>query len=85
MPFAQALDDLMQRCPSVRGAAFTDLDGEEVFRRIRAQRPELPVILASGLNVDEQRARLGSPGRVEYLKKPFSIEVLSDLVDKTLE
>ncbi len=30
MPFAQAISDLMRACPAIKGAAFTDLDGEEI-------------------------------------------------------
>ncbi|MCB9538468.1 MAG: hypothetical protein H6704_19625 [Myxococcales bacterium] len=48
MPFAQALDDLMQRCPSVRGAAFTDLDGEEIALEPSSARETLRLCAAYG-------------------------------------
>ncbi len=48
MPFAQALDDLMQRCPSVRGAAFTDLDGEEIALEPPSARDLLRLCAAYG-------------------------------------
>jgi len=47
-------------------------DGLEVCRRIRAERPDLPVIMLTALGEEEDRiAGLGT-GADDYLSKPFS-------------
>ena len=47
-------------------------DGLEVCRRIRAERPDLPIIMLTALGEEEDRiAGLGT-GADDYLSKPFS-------------
>jgi DNA-binding response OmpR family regulator len=50
-----------------------DLSGAEVFRRLRAVEPGLPVILSSGYSVDDEVERLGGEAGVQVLQKPFSL------------
>lgn len=64
---------------------FTDvrteggLDGYEFARRLRAERPRLPVILTSG-HLDESVASLVAP----FLAKPYRIETVIQLIQTQL-
>ena len=48
------------------------LDGLEVCRRIRAARPDLPVIMLTALGEEEDRIAGLDTGADDYLSKPFS-------------
>ena len=52
------------------------LDGHEVLRRIRARRPELPVLMLTAR--DELQSKVGAfdSGADDYLTKPFAFEEL---------
>ena len=56
------------------------MSGQETYRKIRAIRQELPVILMSGFAEDDAFSRLGETGLAGFLKKPFKAhELLSAL------
>lgn len=64
---AQADPDLV-----VLDVMLPGFDGLEVCRRIRAERPDLPIIMLTALGEEEDRiAGLGT-GADDYLSKPFS-------------
>lgn len=48
-----------------------DLPGEEVARRLRERRPDLPVILTTGADVTSAHASLSGGGAVGVLEKPY--------------
>ena len=52
-----------------------DIDGAATFRRLRAIRPELPILLYSGYDDDVATGCLGEP-RTAFLRKPFLLEDL---------
>lgn len=53
------------------------MNGIELQRRIRAERPELPVIFISAHNDDEIRQRAFDEGATSFLYKPFdALELL---------
>src|ERR1700728_2483549 len=53
------------------------INGIELQRLIRLQRPELPVIFISAHNDDETRKRAFEEGAVSFLYKPFdAVELL---------
>ena len=52
------------------------MDGIELQRRIRLERPQLPVIFISGHHDDAIRQRTLGGGAVEFLYKPFDGEDL---------
>ncbi len=61
------------------------MDGLELQRRMKAERPTLPVILISG-HVDEQlRERALREGSVAFLYKPFDGEELLRVIQRALE
>ena len=52
------------------------LDGSEVLHRIRATRPELPVIILTARDAVSERVRLLDLGADDYLVKPFALSEL---------
>jgi two-component system cell cycle sensor histidine kinase/response regulator CckA len=61
------------------------LDGEQVFREMRAIRPDVKAILTSGYNEQEATERFGGKGLSGFLQKPFQQESLSEMLRETLE
>jgi FixJ family two-component response regulator len=59
-------------------------DGIEVQRRIRLERPKLPVIFISGRQSAEAQKRALDEGAVEFLYKPFDAVGLLDVVQAAL-
>lgn len=57
-----------------------DIDGWEVARRLRAERPSLPLVIASGFFKKGAAAQAALEGPVAYIDKPYQIpEVLQRL------
>jgi PAS domain S-box-containing protein len=54
--------------------SMPDMGGEEAFLEMRAIRPELPVILASGFSQEFASIRFSAPGSAGFLRKPYSPE-----------
>jgi len=71
-------------CAVVLDMTMAGLSGAEVLRRIRAQRPELPVILTSGYSRDDAVARLGGDGPSAFVPKPYRPEHLAAKVRESL-
>ncbi|MEI9890112.1 MAG: response regulator [Caulobacteraceae bacterium] len=53
-----------------------DMSGEEVARRLRLRRPDLPVILTTGADASRARANLAGEGSVGVLEKPYQFNDL---------
>lgn len=53
-----------------------DLDGEETFAELRRIRPDVPVVLCSGLLSQELRGRLASQGFAGFMQKPYGVDAL---------
>jgi two-component system, cell cycle sensor histidine kinase and response regulator CckA len=62
-----------------------DLDGEAVFNVLRAIRPDIKVLFASGFYLIEQASSLLSKGTTDFLQKPFSMHQLSTRVRRMLD
>ncbi len=60
------------------------MDGIEVQRRIRRERPEVPVIFISGRYSAETRQRALDEGAVEFLYKPFATLSLLEVIQAAL-
>ncbi|MBU0552023.1 response regulator [Myxococcota bacterium] len=60
------------------------LNGIEVFKRVHAQRPALPVILSSGYDREEALAGLRDGGPACYLQKPYTRSTLLRAVREAL-
>ncbi len=52
------------------------LSGEQVLQRIRARRPDLPVIVLTARDAVEDRVRVLNAGADDYVTKPFSFAEL---------
>jgi PAS domain S-box-containing protein len=61
-----------------------EMNGLEVARQIRALRPDMPVILTSGLSADLSREDLKAAGICELLKKPIGMNQLAEAVQGAL-
>jgi FixJ family two-component response regulator len=56
------------------------INGIELQRRIRTERPKLPVIFISAHNDDETRQRALDEGAASFLYKPFDAEELLEAI-----
>ncbi len=61
------------------------LDGEEALRRMRALNPQLRVILTSGFNEQAIIDRFAGRGLAGFLPKPFSVDMLLNMVRDAIE
>ena len=59
--------------------------GEELAWRILSARPQAYVILSSGYAADLGNIEHAYPGRVSFLQKPFSGEMLAQAVERIAE
>jgi PAS domain S-box-containing protein len=60
--------------------AMPGMRGEETFRRLKAIRPEVPVLLCSGFDELEAARRFQSGGIAGFLKKPYTVVQLAEKV-----
>jgi len=63
---------------------LTDINGGEVFDRIRAIDPDVRVLLASGYSLEGEAAGILERGCDDFIQKPFTIEQLSRKVESLL-
>ncbi len=61
-----------------------DLNGEEVYKRIKSLKPDIKVLIASGYNVDFQAASLLKKGCNGFIQKPYNLNKLSKKLRKIL-
>jgi len=61
-----------------------NLRGDELLRRILSLNPEARVILSSGYSEKESYEHLLQIGKIEFIGKPFSIEILLGMVRSLL-
>lgn len=52
------------------------ITGAEVFERLRAIRPDVPVLLSSGFSLDGEAMDLLRRGCRGFIQKPFSLDQL---------
>lgn len=78
-------DSIAERDRLLAGASFaalvtdvmlTDGDGIESLDRVRAQAPDMPIIILSAQNTLDTAVRASDTGAFEYFPKPFDIEEL---------
>ncbi len=62
-----------------------DMGGGEVYEKIKAIKPEIKVLLASGYSVDGQAIELLERGCEGFIQKPFTIEELSDKIRQIMQ
>jgi FixJ family two-component response regulator len=61
------------------------MNGIELQRRVRVERPELPVIFISAHHDDESRQRALDDGAVKFLYKPFDGAELLGTIEAALK
>jgi FixJ family two-component response regulator len=61
------------------------MDGIELQRRIRRERPRLPVIFISAHYEDDVRQQALDGGAIEFLYKPFDADDLLGAIDHALK
>lgn len=61
------------------------MGGEEAFQKMRAIRPDLPVLLASGYSEQEAMAHFAGRGVAGFVSKPFEFAVLADKLRAIIE
>jgi DNA-binding response OmpR family regulator len=59
-----------------------DLPGHVLARMVRERRPRVPLILASGYPFDIGKLGLSNLDGVEFLHKPFTPAILTDMVKR---
>jgi CheY-like chemotaxis protein len=76
----QAVDVALRERPSMilMDVAMPGIDGLEAMRRIKAEIPTMPVVIASAHSMASDRERFLASGADRVLSKPFR---LSDLID----
>ena len=52
------------------------MDGLELLRQVKQQRPELPVMMVTAYGDDERRRRAGDLGAFEFVTKPVDFDLL---------
>jgi CheY-like chemotaxis protein len=58
-----------------------DRPGEELVAELKALRPELPIIIASGYTEDVLRSRVKTGDRLAFLTKPYDLASLQSAID----
>jgi CheY-like chemotaxis protein len=58
--------------------------GEQVFRDLRQDHPDLPILLMSGYAAEEMSARFTSETAARFIQKPFSAATLLAMVAKAI-
>ncbi|MDB4746567.1 response regulator, partial [Verrucomicrobia bacterium] len=61
------------------------MTGLELAEKLRATRPDLPVIVSSGYNNEPATANRGDVAEMMYLPKPYTIVDLAETVRKCLD
>ena len=59
-----------------------NMDGHALLKRIKAQRPDMPVLLMTAYGSVKKAVEAMREGAVDYLVKPFEAEVLVNLVSQ---
>jgi FixJ family two-component response regulator len=88
--FSSAEEFLQSGTLAVANCLITDvrmpgMDGIELQRRIRLERPELPVIFISAHQDDEARKRALDEGATKFLYKPFDGAELLRTIEAALK
>lgn len=81
--------EIFARAPGQFDAVLTDLTmpqlgGLELARRLRALRPDLPVVLMSGYLLGVEDRELRAAGVVQVVQKPFGVHALGEAVSRAL-
>jgi CheY-like chemotaxis protein len=62
-----------------------DIDGEEVYRRLKQVRPEVPVLMSSGYTAQEIGEPVADGGVDGFLQKPYTFAELATQVKALIQ
>ncbi len=69
---------------AITDVVMPDGDGLDLLPRLKAERPDLPVIVMSARNTLMTAIRANERGAYEYLPKPFDLDELTSTVERAL-
>jgi CheY-like chemotaxis protein len=80
----QAVDITFKERPSMilMDVAMPGIDGLEAMRRIKAEMPSLPIVIASAHSMASDRERFLAAGADNVLSKPFRLADLISIVER---
>jgi CheY-like chemotaxis protein len=58
------------------------MDGLELLRQVKEQRPQLPVMMVTAYGDDERRRRASQYGAFEFVTKPVDFDVLKSQLQR---
>lgn len=61
-----------------------DMDGIEILRRIRGERPNVPVLMLTAHGAMDTARRTMELGAYDYLTKPFDLPTLEKVIEEAL-
>ena len=87
--FSSAEEFLQSGTLTAAACVITDvrmpgMDGIELQRRIRLERPDLPIIFISARTSAETRQKILDEGAVDFLYKPFNAAELLEVIQAAL-
>ena len=80
----QAVDIALARKPAMilMDVAMPGIDGLEAMRRIKAEAPAMPIVIASAHSMASDRERFLAAGADNVLSKPFRLADLITMVEQ---
>ena len=80
----QAVDIALRERPGMilMDVAMPGIDGLEAMRRIKAELPAMPIVIASAHSMASDKERFLAAGADSVLSKPFRLADLVDVVQK---
>jgi CheY-like chemotaxis protein len=80
----QAVDVAFNQHPSMilMDVAMPGIDGLEAMRRIKAEMPKMPIVIASAHSMASDRERFLAAGADNVLSKPFRLADLIAIVER---
>jgi len=61
------------------------ISGMELFTRLKRQKPDVKMVLATGCSIGREDENLLNQGIAAFIQKPFSREQLAEVVKETLQ
>ena len=61
------------------------MSGRDLAKQLLAQRPGLPVVLASGYSMDDISDELSGNRNISFIPKPYNLEILAKAIRNALD